>query len=215
MRLLFKQKVFSQVKYSYRRWYPCQGREKHLFKKRWSLGRTISKREGQRQTQIRLCFWKNIWRSWTDAYCCKSRGTSTKVFVEFLIWERFFGVVRRTEAPVKNIKLCQICKSSEFLSASIVWDHADSVDYAEHCNEIQPGVAGIRRSIRTGIGSKNGKQYRICLKNVLEYASRELGISTTSIGDIFVRQPQKPMCFYRYISLCIRFVQMKLFRFLS
>lgn len=66
-----------------------------------------------------------------------------------------------------------------------------------------------------GLAPKTVNSIVSVLKNVLEYASRELGISTTSIGDIFVRQPQKPMYFYRYISLCIRFVQMKLFRFLS
>lgn len=44
-----------------------------------------------------------------------------------------------------------------------------------------------------GLAPKTVNSIVSVLKNVLEYASRELGISTASIEDISVRQPQKPM----------------------
>lgn len=46
---------------------------------------------------------------------------------------------------------------------------------------------------RQGLAPKTVNSIVSVLKNVLEYASRELGISSASIGDISVRQPQKPM----------------------
>lgn len=128
----------------------------------------------------------------------------------------------KLDAVKAELKLPKSLSSSSFESVSLEWLHAQKTQpktssSAKYTNPLNSylipsfGNSPIQSITRSealkfsrellisggvsgqGLSPKTVNSIISVLKNVLEYASRDLGISTASIGNISVRQPQKPM----------------------
>lgn len=170
----------------------AKARQKHILKKRRTLGRTILKREARRKTRYGYVFGKTyeeteqkLEAALESAHALGSSVTSFENIASE--WLRQQQPELKASSYSKYANMLRLYPNPRFGNAAIPDISRNEVQQFSRDMLLTGGTA------ETGLAPKTVNSVISILKNVLDYASKELGFQTADIKDVSVREQKKPM----------------------
>jgi site-specific recombinase len=170
----------------------AKARQKHILKKRRTLGRTILKREARRKTRYGYVFGKTyeeteqkLEAALESAHALGSSVTSFENIASE--WLRQQQPELKASSYSKYANMLRLYPNPRFGNAAIPDISRNEVQQFSRDMLLTGGTA------KTGLAPKTVNSAISILKNILEYARKERGLQVADIKDVSVREQKKHM----------------------
>lgn len=170
----------------------AKARQKHILKKRRTLGRTILKREARRKTRYGYVFGKTyeeteqkLEAALESAHALGSSVTSFENIASE--WLRQQQPELKASSYSKYANMLRLYPNPRFGNAAIPDISRNEVQQFSRDMLLTGGTA------ETGLAPKTVNSAISILKNILEYARKERGLQVADIKDVSVREQKKHM----------------------